>query len=129
MDIEEFVAGWEVDPAGMKKVFIELKNALEEMNDTTIEFHARPGITYSMRGVKTGQDAYPVFVLVDVIDDDPSDRWLSVCFYGETITDPDELGDTVPGGLLGRDGHCFDVEDADMKEYLVGRMKEAHGNQ
>jgi hypothetical protein len=38
--------------------------------------------------------------MVDVIDDDPEVRWLSVCFYGEMITDPDEAGELIPEGLL-----------------------------
>lgn len=129
MDLDAFVGGWDTDPAGVKDLFVEFRNLLEGMDGVEIEFHARPGISYSMRGVKDGQDQYPLFVLVDVIDDDPQDRWLSVCFYGETITDPDELGDIVPGGLMGRDGHCFDAEDAEVKAYLAERIAEAYANQ
>lgn len=129
MELENFVAEWTEDPAGVKAVFVELKNVLESLPDTKIHFNARPGISFSMRGEKTSQDKRPVFALVDVIDDDPSDRWLSVCFYGGSISDPDELGDVVPGGLLGEDGHCFDVEGPDMVDFLVERVKEAHASQ
>ena len=45
--------------------------------------------------------------MVDIIDDDPADRWLSVCFYDELVDDPKGLGDEVPGGLLGEDAKCF----------------------
>ncbi|QGY40494.1 hypothetical protein GM415_10280 [Pseudodesulfovibrio cashew] len=129
MELEQFIAEWTEDPAEVKPTFLEYKNLLESLEDTKVHFIARPGITFSLRGEKTSQDKRPLFVMVDVIDDDPADRWLSVCFYGETITDPDELGDFVPGGLLGEDGHCFDVDSPDVKDYIAGRIREAHANQ
>ena len=66
--------------------------------------------------------------MVDVVDDDPADRWLSVCFYGDMITDPDEEGDLIPEGLLGQDGYCFDADDPDpdKAEYLAARIGEAY---
>ncbi len=44
------------------------------------------------------------------------------------ITDPDELGDLVPGGLAGGDGYCFDVyaNDEKMFAYLKERLMEAY---
>ena len=65
MDLESFISGWEVDPAGVKDVFVGLKGALESLSETKIHFHARPGITYSMRGEKTSQSERQLFVLVD----------------------------------------------------------------
>ncbi len=129
MELQDFIAGWEETPTGVKGVFIELKNVLEALDGVEVLFEARPGITYSLRGRKPSQSDRPLFVMIDVIDDDPTDRWLSVCFYGDTITDPDELGDFVPGGLLNGDGHCFDVEGADLTEYISARIKEAYSNQ
>ncbi|MBC16680.1 MAG: hypothetical protein CL942_06480 [Desulfovibrio sp.] len=128
MELNDFVAQWTEDPAQVKDVFVELKALLETMDDTQIQFNARPGITYSMRGMKASETKRPLFVMVDVIDDDPSDRWLSVCFYGDLITDPEELGDIVPGGLLGEDGHCFDVEGPEIKDYVIARVKEARAS-
>lgn len=63
--------------------------------------------------------------MVDVIEDDP--RWLSVCFYEEMVTDPEERGDSVPGGLLGEDGICFDVDafDETLLSYIKQRITEA----
>jgi hypothetical protein len=40
--------------------------------------------------------------MIDVIDDDPTARWLSICFYGDTIEDPVELADFIHEGLLGQ---------------------------
>ena len=66
--------------------------------------------------------------MIDVIDDDPKERWLSVCFYGDTIIDPDEEGDLIPEGLLGDDGYCFDLVDADkfLMTYVRQRIQEAY---
>lgn len=63
--------------------------------------------------------------MVDVIEDTP--RWLSVCFYGEMVTDPQDKGDFVPEGLLGEDAVCFDVEqwDEDLVRYIEARIEEA----
>jgi hypothetical protein len=64
--------------------------------------------------------------MVDVIEDNP--RWLSVCFYGEMISDPEEAGDYVPEGLLGEDAVCFDIEafDAERLAYVMARIDEAY---
>jgi hypothetical protein len=64
--------------------------------------------------------------MIDVIDDDP--RWLSICFYSEMVSDPEARGDYVPGGLLGEDGLCFDLEpgDEELVSYVTARIDEAH---
>jgi len=71
-----------------------------------------------------------LFVMVDIVDDDPENRWLSVCFYGDMITDPNEEGDLVPEGLLGEDGYCFDLCEYDEAaiSYLEQRIDEAYAN-
>ncbi|MCI5126792.1 MAG: hypothetical protein D3925_20505, partial [Candidatus Electrothrix sp. AR5] len=63
--------------------------------------------------------------MIDVIEDNP--RWLSVCFYGDMITDPEGQGDAVPGGLLGEDAVCFDLEawDEERVRYVEARLDEA----
>ncbi len=68
--------------------------------------------------------------MVDIVDDDPGKRWLSVCFYGDSVTDPEEAGNLIPGGLLGEDGYCFDLyaNDPETVAYLKKRIDEAHGN-
>jgi hypothetical protein len=65
--------------------------------------------------------------MLDVIDDDPDERWLSICFYGDMITDPEEKGDLIPEGLLGEDGYCFDLDawNEDDLTYLEKRLAEA----
>jgi len=60
----------------------------------------------------------------------PANRWLSVRFYMELITDPEERGDFVPGGLLGEDACCFDIEkwDEDVLAYAEKRISESYEN-
>ena len=72
------------------------------------------------------QAVYP-FVLVDVVDDEPEARWLSVCFYADMVNDPDELGDFVPSGLMGKDACCLNLEEDDpaMRDYILARLGEA----
>lgn len=125
--MQEFLINWTEDPAGAKAAFLRLKAHLESMADVVVSVFARPGVTYSLRaGVEGG--ARPLFAMVDVIDDDPSHRWLSVAFYGDAITDPEALGELAPGGLLGEDGYIFDLDEGDEGQlsYLCARMDEAY---
>ncbi|MCF8094379.1 MAG: hypothetical protein K9J79_03370, partial [Desulfobacteraceae bacterium] len=114
------------DPNGCKKVFLQLKSHVEKHADINPEFVARPGLTYSFRVVRTGQTERPLFALIDVIDENP--RWLSVCFYEDMITDPEEYGDLVPEGLMGEDGYCFDVDENNsiFADYICKRLNEAY---
>ncbi len=125
-EIKEFVEGWKSDLGGCRSFFLELYDFLGSLELAEVEFQARPGVTYSLRAKHQNQTGRPLFVMADVIEAEP--RWLSVCFFGDDITDPEERGDFVPGGLLGEDGHCFDVEEAsdENKAYVLARIKEAY---
>ncbi len=129
-ELEEFITTWQVDELGTKAAFISLKELLEKNKNSLISFHARPGITSSLRAhINLGQgDENPLYAMVDVIDDDPKQRWLSVCFYGDKITDQDGHGDFVPGGLLGQDAVCFDydAENAELLRYIQKRIEESY---
>lgn len=129
--IHTFIDNWKEDALGLKSAFISFFNDLKGMADTDIEFNERPGISYSLRGIHKNGNGKPLFVMIDVIDDDPKERWLSVCFYGDTIVDPNEEGDLIPEGLLGDDGYCFDLVDADesLTTYVRQRIREAYKSQ
>ena len=129
MELEKFISEWTYGSTQMKDLFIDFKILLESLEGTKIDFIARPGVTYSMRGVKITQSRWPLYTMIDVIDDDPAKRWLSVCFFGDNVTDPAGFGDLVPGGLLGEDGYCFDAEDFGMKDYLIEKIMEAYSSQ
>ena len=125
---QKFINDWVDDSLCIKTIFISLLQNLQQKEDVEIEFHERPGISFSLRGVHKNQKDRPLFVMIDIIDDDPKQRWLSVCFYGDTIEDPDDQGDLVPGGLLGSDGYCFNLTESDesLKEYVGQRIQEAY---
>lgn len=124
-ELEAFLAEWE--PCDSRDAFLACRQALESVDGVTLGFKARPGITYSLRGSHPAQQGRELFVLVDVIDDDPEQRWLSVCFYDDMVTDPQEQGDWVPQGLMGEDARCFNVDelDEDLVAYVVERISEA----
>ena len=129
-DLDRFVDEWADSEAGTKKAFTRLMEYLKNQKENAISFHPRPGVTYSLRAKHKNQRKREIYAMVDVIDDDPSNRWLSVCFYGEMISDPGERGDFVPGGLLGEDAVCFDIEhfDPDFLDYIEQRFYESHNN-
>jgi len=127
VDLTSFLDAWTTDPNLTKYCFLQLKKHLETMDGVQFDFVARPGITYSLRAAHANQTRHGLFAMVDVIDDDPDDRWLSVCFYRELVDDPDGLGDEVPGGLMGEDARCFDLYESDtlLLSYIKDRLKTA----
>lgn len=128
--IEHFIHTWTETESQTKQAFTELYEHLKTLDDTALEFNERPGVSFSLRPKHKSQKTRSLFAMVDVIDDNPEERWLSVCFYGEMVTDPDEAGDLIPEGLLGEDGYCFDLYEYDEDEirYLKQRLSEAHEN-
>ena len=128
--INTFIDNWKEDALGLKPAFVSYFEDLKAMANADIEFNERPGISYSLRGMHKNGNDRPLFVMIDVIDDDPKERWLSVCFYGDTIADPDEEGDLIPEGLLGDDGYCFDLDQADesLTAYVRNRIQEAYSS-
>ena len=131
-EMSEFLEGWTNDPQDMKGAFIRLKERMSGKEHVTFTFISRPGVSYSLRAAmdNLGERERPLFVMIDIIDDDPENRWLSVCFYDDMVDDLDEKGDFVPGGLLGEDGLCFDLDEHDeaLISYVGQRIDEAHAN-
>lgn len=129
-EIKEFLDGWQNDSINAKAAFMEYENLLESQPDIIMAFVQRPGISYSMRAKNKKQKGRNVFVLVDVVDDEPENRWLSVCFYEDMIDDPGGLGDEVPAGLDGENAVCFNLDEDDpkMREYIKSRIEEAAKN-
>lgn len=125
--LKKFIENWQETDSGTKRAFTEIMDHLKSMEGVSIAFNARPGVSYSLRPKHANQKDRNLFAMADVIDDDPEQRWLSVCFYGDMINDPDEMGDLIPGGLLGSDGYCFDLDEYDDStvEYIKARLDEA----
>lgn len=129
-ELDQFISEWKDNDTRIKQAFGELLAHLDTLDSTRMAFVARPTVSYSVRPKHDLQKKRALYAMVDVIDDDPDNRWLSVCFYGEMITDPEEKGDLIPEGLLGEDGYCFDLDeyDAEDLDYLKMRLTEAHAN-
>ncbi|MFW6324437.1 MAG: hypothetical protein ACOC0U_05170 [Desulfovibrionales bacterium] len=126
-ELRTFLKSWTNDANHTKGCFLHLKNHLEGFSDVDLDFVARPGITYSLRAARVGRKDDSLFAMVDIIDDDPEARWLSVCFYDKLVDDPKQLGDEVPGGLLGEDARCFDLYESDdsLLKYIEDRLSTA----
>lgn len=124
-ELNAFINDWKETAESNKEIFLHFRDYLSAKEGVTLDFISRPGITYSLRAVHAAQRDKELFVMVDVIED--VSRWLSVCFYQEMIGDPEEKGDFVPGGLLGADAVCFDLEKRDegLIRYVEARLDEA----
>lgn len=132
LNLEEALDSWPAEQAELKKVFLELKSHAEGLPDALPSFVSRPGISHSLRfdiSTRPKDRKRPVFLLVDVISD-AGQYFLSVCFYQDEITDPQELGNAIPAGLFKETGYCFDVEDDDpeLTAYLKKRIIQAHSS-
>ena len=123
-ELAAFIESWTDDQNGVKKAFLRLKTVLEGLQGATVNFIPRPPASYSLRAEP--HRGRPVITMVDVATLD-GERFLSVCFYADTITDPEERGDLIPGGLLSQDGYCFDLDSGDDEavDYLETRILEA----
>ncbi|THB79927.1 MAG: hypothetical protein D3926_09745 [Desulfobacteraceae bacterium] len=126
-ELDQLNDTWIDNGSGTEKAFTQILEHLKTLPDTDIELVARPGISYSIRPKHASQTERALFAMVDVIDDEPEERWLSVCFYEDMISDPEEAGDLVPEGLLGSDGYCFDLYEYDQDEvnYIIQRLSQA----
>lgn len=127
LEVQSFIDQWQAGDSSMKNCFLELYRCVSDLEGVSLSFVARPGISYSLRPRHMHQKDRELFAIIDVIDDVPEERWLSVCFYGDMITDAEERGELIPGGLAGSDGYCFDIDEADTAatEYLKARLLEA----
>ncbi len=121
----DFLESWTDDACNAKPLFMALHDCAAGLG-AALACKYRPGVSFSLRAANP-QSSRELFVLVDVIDDDPAARWLSVCFFADFTSDPEERGDVVPGGLMHMDARCFDVDDPDpaLEGYLCARLREA----
>ncbi len=126
--IDEFISGWQKGRLEMKERLLDFLTFLEGIEGVEFHFVARAGVSYSLRPFRPNQPLdRALFAMIDVIDDEPEERWLSICFYKDMITDPEKQGEVIPGGLSGEDGYCFDIfeDDAALADYLKQRLAEA----
>ncbi len=124
----ELWAAWPSGQERLRDLCRRLAAAAAKAAGRELESVVRPGVSHSFRGVLPEGGERPVWMLLDVILSEHEPWWLSVCFYADTIDDPEERGEVIPGGLLGEDGYCFDVVEAEagVLEYLTRRIEEAY---
>jgi len=124
--LEDFIAAWKEDPKGVKPGLASYMKAVSSLPGARIDFVSRPGVSHSLRVTRDGLKNRPLFALADVVED-ADGRFLSICFYEDWVSDPDERGEMIPSGLLGEDARCFDYEtpDEDLLDYALERLREA----
>lgn len=129
-EFDAFLQNWTKDGNNVRPLFIAIYELLSSLEEVELEYKGRPGVSHSLRARHKAQKQRSLFVLVDVIDDEPDMRWLSVCFYADLVSDPEGRGDVVPGGLMGEDACCFDIEapEEEVRVSILTRLKEAHAN-
>ena len=126
-ELEQFLASWNEDANQVKPLFVSLYSLLKGLADVRLEYKGRPGVSHSLRALYPKRADRPLFVLLDIIDDEPEARGLSICFYADLVTDPQGLGDVVPGGLAGEDACCFDIDAPEgMERFMLDRLTEAY---
>ena len=127
-DFCAFLRGWAGPTSPVRDFLLQLKATILELNGTELDFLARPGVSYSLRAEVASGGHARLLILMDVVDDEPANRWLSVCFYADAVSDPQGVGNLVPKGILGEDGYCFDVfgEEGSLLGYLKRRIRESY---
>lgn len=97
-----------IDPQNAKAAFTAYMDFVAAHSGVSFTFKARPGVSYSLRARHAAQTKRELFVLLDVVDDEPDNRWLSgSTFYNNMVTDAEDKGDFVPDGLMDEDARCF----------------------
>ena len=126
--LEDFLAGWTEAAGGARDAFLHLRGFLASLPGVDFAYRGRPGVSHSLRAARSGQAGRPLFAIIDVIDDDPAARWISACLYADLASDPAGRATPVPGGILGEDALCFDLDscDPDLVGYVEERLAEAH---
>ena len=130
-NLSDVMDKWTHDETNVKDAFFRLANRFSKKDQAVLSFVPRPGISYSFRaGIRAKDGVMTLVTLIDIVDDDPDNKWLSVCFYDDCVTDPAEEGNMVPKGVLGVDGYCFDLyeNDPNTVTYLEQRIDEAYEN-
>ena len=128
--LEQLLNDWPESQADLKNALLELKEYAQNKSGAVLNFVSRPGVTHSLRFDLDPRPAgrqRQVFFLTDVIEA-ADELFLSVCYYEDEITDPDELGNAIPRGLFDETGYCFDLDepDDDFMVYLKARIDEGY---
>lgn len=125
-NMNAFLREWRTDRNMVKTACKELFAHMSGLPGLRLAYLYRPGISLSLRALPE-DNPEKIVALLDIIDDDPEERWISLCFDASRVHDTEGMGDMVPQGLQGADAVCFDY-DADnpvLLAYLKVRLSEA----
>jgi hypothetical protein len=128
-NLQDLFDNWPARQEGLKRCLNEIKDAALAIPEVVVSFISRPGVSHSLRfdlDPRPDGRIRPLVFMSDVVDLG-GELMLSVCFFQDEITDPEELGDAIPQGLYGENGYCFDVDEYDPGQvaYLMDRLAEA----
>ncbi|MCB2227530.1 MAG: hypothetical protein KQH53_12705 [Desulfarculaceae bacterium] len=131
MTLEQFLAEWPGEQAALKGIYQSFLAGVRALPGVKETFLPRPGVSYSLRWDLAQRPAgreRPLFAMADVVPLGADELMLSICFFGDEVNDPEELGNLIPDGMYGGDGFCFDVEgdDPELGVYCLARAREAH---
>jgi hypothetical protein len=131
-EIDDFLNSWAVDgseetdewQSKVKAVFTDFYNLFKH-HKLQMTWHARPGKCYSLDVFAQG--ATSGFARLDIVDDDPEERWLFLCIKKDLAEDPENYGEVMPEILDGQDALCFDIDERDdvMRAYLQTLLENA----
>ena len=119
-ELNDFLQNWGEDSEEAKIMFENLYAHAKSLQ-LALDYVGRPGVSHSLRLGIPGAER-PFFAMIDIIDDDPEERWLSICMYADVAEDPEEKGDLVPKGLNDQDALCFDIDETD--EEITAYMRQ-----
>lgn len=111
-DLDIFLHNWQEHSIEVKKLFLRLYGFAKTIPNVQIQYSERPGISHSLRVGLAGNSERPFFAVIDIIDDEPEARWISMCMYADLVIDPERKGDLIPKGLNHQDAVCFDIDEA-----------------
>lgn len=115
-EIDAFLQNWGEDSQEVRELFHRLYSLLRDCPLLTLRWKAEPGVVYSLRGAlkeARTDDLSGDIVRIDVVDDDPEERWLSIRLTAALGDAPGETWETLPGALSGRAAFCLDVDECD----------------
>lgn len=130
-ELQKFLDEWPASQAGLKNILSAYREGVLKLPGVVESFVARPGVSHSLRWDLAQRPAgrqRPLFALADVVPLGGDEMFLSVCFYDDEVSDPQELGNAVLQGLFQENGHCFDLEedDRELVAYCLEQAAEAY---
>lgn len=129
-EIDCFLRDWGLDSLEVKRLFSQLYKLLQGCPALTLHWDARPEVVYSLRAALKEAKSPGIsgdVALIDIIDDDPEERWLSIRLNAELIGCCHKEWEILPGGLSGHDALCIDVDENEegLSDYLVELFEDA----